>query len=1006
MFLSRGRSLSTFTMLNSRVRYDVLVDSCDRCGSANHTGDDGYCPALNDQCQRCASYGHYEGFCNSIISSSSININNDNNCKFISSLYCGYHQEVESVYSMSFFNGKRVSCFVKVDEEETKFMVDSGATATIISLEDFRGCLKSLRPASKRLLAYTGQSIKCKGETNVMLEFDEQTVPCRVFVVDEGQSVLGMDALRALGMNIDCKAGRCWVAAVVDEVQLPPELNIYRSLFQGNLGKILGYKHLIKVKTGVIPKQQKLRRLPIEIRDKVKGMIELMCSQGVIERTAASEWISPMMIVQKKSGDLRFCVDLRDVNKAIIPNAFPLPHLDDLLLELKGASVFSKIDAMSAYFQLELAPQSRDITSFITPWGLFRFKRVPQGLSSAPAAFQEVMQNLLGDLRGVVIYLDDVLIFGTTKEEHDERLEAVLGRIVNVGMTLNSKCVFGTSVIDFVGYTISQEGVRPMLDNVKAIQNLPTPTNAAQLRSMLGAASFYIRCVPRFADRTEPLRSLLRQGVPFTWGPKQDRAFEDTKEQICKAVPLAIFDSRRETIVATDGSDYGAGAVLLQRVGDREVPVAYASCVLNPAQRRYSAGEKEAFACVFAIEKWHVYLWGRPFVLRTDHQALVALLGSSGTGRRSMRLGRWADRLRPYNYTVEYRPGVTNSVPDMLSRLPLSETFIIEGDDEDEMVVAAISQALGPLKWETIVSETAQDRELHCVRQQLLKKTRPEDVATIWRPIFNELSVVDGVILRGEQVVLPGTLRKRAIYLAHDDAHQGIVRTKQRLRRYYWWPSMDRHVLEYMDACSVCHHLDKTAKVATQPLTTTELPKGPWERVAIDIRGPDNSMPHHSRFQVVLIDYFSKWVEVMMTNDTSTRRIIEFLRTGFYREGNPFTLISDNGVQFISREFEDFLKSRDIQHVRTPVYHPQANGLVERFNRTLGGFIQTAKQIAKGDLEMRVFEMIGTYNSTPHATTLKTPSELLHGRLMRTNLTIVVPSKKKFLRGRRVGVTM
>ena len=728
-----------------------------------------------------------------------------------------------------------------------------------------------------------------------------------------------------------------------------------------------------------------MRRLPLAIRDKVLEEIKKLERSDVIERIEASEWISALVVVTRSDGRVRLCVDLRAVNQAIVADVFPLPHFEDLLTKLEGAKVFSKLDALSAYHQVELSEDSRDLTAFITPWGLFRFKRVPFGLASAPAAFQRMMEKILEGIDGAIIYLDDVLICGRNRREHDERLRQVLERIRAAGMTLNKKCVIQEEKIEFVGYEMGQDGIRPTAENLKAIEMLPEPTNATQIKSVLGTASFYMRCVPEFSTISEPMRRLLKADKKFEWGKEQSEAFQNLKKAILEAKPLAIFDHSREIVVACDASDVGCGACLLQKHDDGERPISFASCALTAAQRNYSTGEKEALACVFAIERWHVFLYGRKFRLRTDRQALVTLLGTTGQGRAPMRIARWVERLRKYNFSVEYRPGSGNNVPDMLSRLPSGQWFTT--GSEEEHVVAQLQETEMPISWEDIAARSKTDSELVKVRNWL-RRNNPRIEDRQWASVIHELAEQDGVVLRAEKIVLPGSLRRTAIGLAHDGAHQGMCRTKQRLRQIYWWPAMDREVEEQIRECSICANSDRTARPVTAPAASTPWPERPWEKLAVDIRGPDSTAGIQNRFAIVVIDYYSKWAEVEFLQEVSARKVVEMFQKLFNQEGIPCSVVSDNGSQFISLEFKRMLMEHGIKHHTTPVYSPATNGLCERFNRTLGGFLATAKA-RPGNIRDQVLKMVAAYNATPQATTGKSPAELLHGRRMRTKLDVV-----------------
>ena len=282
----------------------------------------------------------------------------------------------------------------------------------------------------------------------------------------------------------------------------------------------------------------------------------------MIEQIQASEWISALVVVTKRNGGIRLCVDLRAVNQAIVADVFPLPHFEDLLSRLHGATLFSKLDARSAYHQVELAKASRDLTAFITPWGLFRYARVPFGLASAPAAFQRLMEKILAGIEGVIIYLDDVLVMGKNEKEHDDRLSQVLDRIRKSGVTLNAKCEIRVPEIEFVGYSIGKDGIKPTEENLEAIACLPEPENATQVKSVLGTASFYMRCVPDFSSIAEPMRRLLKAEAKFEWGAEQSEAFVNLKKAIVDTRPLAMFDYAKEIIVATDAPNVAQWAKL------------------------------------------------------------------------------------------------------------------------------------------------------------------------------------------------------------------------------------------------------------------------------------------------------------------------------------------------------------------------------------------------------------------------------------------------------------
>uniref|UniRef100_A0A3B5PS62 Gypsy retrotransposon integrase-like protein 1 n=1 Tax=Xiphophorus maculatus TaxID=8083 RepID=A0A3B5PS62_XIPMA len=512
--------------------------------------------------------------------------------------------------------------------------------------------------------------------------------------------------------------------------------------------------------------------------------------------------------------------------------------MDELLSELRGAYVFSTIDLASAYHQLLLHENSRDLMAFITHKGLFRYCRVPYGLASAPSAFQKMMETVLKGLPGVHNYLDDVIVAGSSLQEHDRRLRAVLQRLTDAGLTLNmQKCTFRQSSLRFLGHIISKDGILPDPDHSAAVRDAPPPHDLPSLHSFLGLISWYSKFLPNFATVVEPMRAVLRDTVDsgFIWTEGADQSFKELKELLLNSPVLALFDPSLPTIVTTDASDYGLGDVLTQIHPDNtERTVAFASRTLTSTERKYSTVEKEALACVWAVEKWRSYLWGRRFTLRTDHQALTTLLATKGIGRAGMRVARWSARLLCFTYDLEYRPGSQNQAADCLSWLPLpmDSTPVDEPD-----MVASIVSALSVTEF---TSASSQCHELTLLRGQIEKgwPKCKKDVDPVLIPYFhirNELSASQDLVMRGEhRYIVPVALRATVIHRAHE-THQGVVRTKQRLRDLYWWPQMDKMVQSVISSCMTCQMNDKSAQTAPAPLQPIELPNRPWEKVALDI---------------------------------------------------------------------------------------------------------------------------------------------------------------------------
>ncbi|CAI5657039.1 unnamed protein product [Oreochromis niloticus] len=582
-------------------------------------------------------------------------------------------------------------------------------------------------------------------------------------------------------------------------------------------------------------------------------------------------------------------------------DCYRLPHMEDVFSQLAGATHFSQIDLTSAYHQLPLHPDSRSLTAFITHEGLFQFARVPFGLASAPSAFQKMMQTVLRDQTGVQNYLDDIIVYGHSREEHGERLQAVLHRLNDVGLQINfNNSSFRQTSIPFLGHVISKDGLSPTPDHLTAIAKAPAPKDMAALRSFLGLTSWFSKFLPNYVMVVEPLRELLRtsQTAELQWTDAVNESFNKLKEMLLKSPALAIFNPNLPTFISTDASDYGLGAVLTQmNSSNEERVVAFGSRTLSPAERKYSKIEKEALACVWAVERWRTYIWGRRFTLRTDHQALTTLLSTKGMNRAGMRIARWSARLMCFQYDLEYRPGSQNVIADCMSRVPLHSTNTREDSEQDLITeIAEISPQLTALPLADFKVECEDCYELTKLRQILLSgwpkvcKSLPDDV----KPYFlvrHELAAESPLIFRGTRLIVPKSLRGKVVHLAHE-GHQGMVRTKQRL---YWWPNMDELVHEILSTCTTYQSCDKTAAVSPAQLQPITLPEGPFQHVAVDIVGSFEQGTYDCRFAITLVDYFSKWPEVAFTPNASTATVIAFLTSIFAREGNPYEITTDNG---------------------------------------------------------------------------------------------------------------
>ena len=891
-------------------------------------------------------------------------------------------------------NGDLKSVCCLVNNVKVDLMIDLGAKVSLLSRPIYQQFFNNitLRAATLKLISYDGSDISSLGRMHCTVQYKDVVLPNFEFYVSaSGRSVMGVDLFDALGFKV-FDPRDTHISVVDQQSQSSVSLRQFPELVSG-FGCIKGYQHRPMVNQAVTPVRQPLRRLPLTLRDEVSAELQKMVDTDLIEKVNASPWISNLVLVRKKDKKLRLCIDLTSVNKAIIPESYPLPTIDELTCQLSGSTVFSKIDLRWGYLQVKLAEDSRYLTAFITHEGVYQFKRLCFGLCSAPSAFQQIIKDITAGLDGVVNLLDDILIHGKTTEEHDRRLNAVLQRLSQHNATVNvEKTVLGVSEIDFDGFRFTADGVRPIESSTTALRQLKTPTNAKELRSLLGAVGFYMKFVPHFADIVEPLRNLLRHETEWVWSADCQASFDTIINNIASASTLAHFDVNALTVVTTDASSVAIGACLSQIVNGEERPVAFASRALMPAERNYSATEREALACIWACERWHFYLYGRKFLLHTDHQALSTLFTAPGKGHRPLRLHRWADRLLQYHFEIQYRSGERIAMADYLSRM--SNSINSSESDNDLNASLTISTIFGSTDIPVILvselqvasaKDTVIQKALGFVSEGWCSKSSLPPELKPFHDVRETLSCSDEhLLMKDNVVVVPTELRTRVLELAHE-GHPGIVRMKQRCRATVWWPGLNRDIEYYVRHCVPCSVSGKSLRPATPPLQPIDFPPRPWHTVAIDIFGEITWAPSHQRFLIVLVDLHTKWPEVATCSTVTSASVIGFLSDLFCRHGLPDNIISDNGAQFCSAEFESFLSSLGIHHSKTAVYNPSANGAVERFNKVLKEGLAVACAESSQFLPA-VKRILANYRSLPHATTGESPAKLLYGREIRMPL--------------------
>ena len=759
------------------------------------------------------------------------------------------------------------------------------------------------------------------------------------------------------------------------------------------------------------PRRQPPRRIPFAVRQEVATQLRKMQDGGVI-RPSSSPWASPVVLVRKRDGTLRFCIDYRDLNSVTKADTFPLPRVDELLDQLGKSKYFSTLDLASGYWQVQVHPDSREKTAFVTHQGLYEFQVMPFGLKNAPAVFQRLMQRVLMGLNPeegpdfVSVYLDDVLVFSETLEGHLRHLCSVIERLAAAGLKLKpSKCHFIREEVEYLGHIITPHGLKPNPRHVAAVIDFPAPQNVKEVRQFLGLSSYYRRFVPGFAKIAKPIHTLTQKGAVFEWNSSCQAAFETLKSKLVQSPVLAYPDFNKSFVLETDASIRGLGAVLSQtQADDRLHPVAYASRALSPAEKNYAVTELETLAVVWAFTHFHVYLYGHEVTVYTDHTAVKAVLE---TPNPSGKHARWWSRVfgsGVKSLHIVYRAGKENTNADALSRNPVGLPSE-EGAGVHAQVAAVDTTATtieellvappdSPTRPADLSSEQCKDKDVLEIITFLESGCLSEDKQRARKIAAQEPSftLLDGILYfldsrrGGRRVVVPRHLRQDILEENHSGpmaGHFSGERLYKTLMRHWWWPGMYTDTVKHCASCPQCAIVSGSGRVNRPPLHPIPVQRA-FQIVGVDVM--DLPMTEAGNKHVVVFqDFLTKWPLVFPVSDQKAITIARLLAEKVIPvHGVPEALLSDRGTNLLSHLMLDLCKMLGIKKLNTTAYHPQTDGMVERFNRTLKTALR--KHAAKFGAQWDTYlsGILWAYRNTPHEATGEKPSFLLFGFDCRT----------------------
>lgn len=872
---------------------------------------------------------------------------------------------------------------VEIGGVKTNVLIDSGASVNAITPEQFNILMgneqaKVFNIRTDRcgsLWAYASSSplkVEAIFEANLWID-DSRPCDMEEFTVINGakRCLLSKETslkykLLQVGLSVDINA---IVSPIIEEKSQFPKFNLPPVI--------------LIVDETVPPRRNIYTCIPpgwvTETRKRLEDQVKL----GIIERVSPEmdkRHCSSMLAVPKGSDDFRLVIDLRNPNKCIIREPHRMPTFDSVIAKLEGCRWFSTIDLKDAFHHVVLHENSRHLTNFWSGDECFRCVRLPFGLCNAPDLFQKAMEQVLEGCESVAIYLDDVLVFAKSEEEHDAKLAIVMKKLKEHSVQLSKeKCRFKVQHCKFLGFDLSGSGYSIAEEKVKAIKNFKTPANLAELRSFIGLLNFVDRYIIKRAEKTEHLQGILRS-KQFIWSKEAEEEFIFMRDHaLTKIKQLGFYNSSHRTELIVDASPVGLGAVLVQ-INEENIPriIACASKALTQTESRYSQTQKEALAVVWGAERFRFFLHGLKFTIITDSEANEYIYGEEfRLGRRAVsRAEAWALRLQSFDFVIVGIEGEKN-IADVFSRL-IKETQVAEPfvDFDVGHLMTISDEDIQPLSWEEISEASQTDSEVIGIKKALLTGVWEVEVIQ-FKSLADDLSSVGGLLVVNDKLFVPSKLRKKALDIAHR-SHFGINSMKRMLRECLWWPKMWKEIEDVVRNCSTCVRIGKPK--APIPLKSRALPSLPMQVVQVDFL----SLPNcgSGKFFTV-VDSYSRMLWCVEMNKTDVNPTIRALNRIFTIWGRPEVIQSDNGPPFNSQQFTAYWEKGGIKHRTVFPYAPFMNGLIERQNEGIIKAVKCAREENKNWRDA-LEQYVNVYNNErPQATSGVTPFELMTGRKYR-----------------------
>ncbi len=1002
----KGKGPKHDTKTQHSTNHSQKSQGCGYCGDTFHPREQ--CPARKAKCGNCHKIGHYARVCR-MKQKNTKKVHeieaNESSTDIAQHVFLGpIEVSPSNIHMMMTCKEKALLEMTLSASENSRQLsaackIDSGAEANIITKSLYRQLYPSEHRLNKpvvQLMAYGGNVIPNLGSCDVCVQNPngEDFLMIKVEVADINAStpvIISNITAQTLGLlklnwpvttSNNAAANNETVKLVdTDGKQHPFPLTKeylmkeYKDVFTG-IGCFPGDPFHIETDPNVLPIQHPPRQVPVHVQPAYESELKHLVEKGILceVHDEYTPWVNSTVVVNKPNGKIRICLDPRDLNQAILRNPYYVRTVDDVIPKVQGATHFSILDARNGYWMVKIDEASSRLCTFNTPWGKYRWTRLPFGLTVSGDVFQEKMDGTFGKLEGISGIADDTFVHGNSEATHDQHIINILdtARVNNIKFNPD-KFQFKVQEATFFGLKWSPLGLRPDEKKIAAITEMDPPRNLTEMQSFMGMINYLNRFSPILAHVSEPLRKLMKHDVEFIWQPEHQKAFQELKHIITDTPVLTYYNPEKENVIQCDASLKGLGCVLLQE----GKPVYYASRSLSDAESRYSNIERELLAACWSLEKLHHYVYGKKALIETDHKPLESIWKKS-IASASPRLQRLLLKMSKYDIEMKYIPGKTNVVADALSRVCSMEQP--PRDHDTPMIeIDAITSTLpaSPAKLDEIRQCTEKDVVLCHLKDMVhdgwpnVRSESPPDLNEYWT-FREDISVENGIVLKGHRIIIPKTLRQQMLNIIHQ-GHLGTEKCLLKAKDSVFWPGISKDINDLTTNCDTC--LQHSKQQAKEPLHPHNVPSYAWQKLGSDL------LDYKGNQYLLVADYYSKFPVLRKLDSTTSAAIINHLKSIYAEYGIPETLVTDNGPQYNSREFKSFCDEWCIEHITSSPTYAQSNGFIERMVQTVKNLLKKSESAGQDP-----YLALLNYRTTPVDRNLQAPAILLNYRNYRTQL--------------------